>query len=170
MSEQGKRKILQTVEKDIVDFQTGEVTKQEKSTVYSVPTEPEFIKVYLKDILYLKDLNQSHSSALWAMLQYMNYRNEIVINKAVKTSIATELKTTVRTIENCITNFVKKKLFIRKDRGLYLANPHYFARGKWPEIEKLRLEIEYDLIKGDRDIKAIFKEKESEKPKLEVVK
>jgi hypothetical protein len=34
-----------------------------------------------------------------------------------------------------------------------MLNPFYFAKGEWKNIEKMRLTIDYDLVKGKRKIK-----------------
>ena len=39
---------------------------------------------------------------------------------------------------------VDKHILIRKDRGVFLANPNIFGKGNWKDIEQLRLLLTYD--------------------------
>lgn len=73
----------------------------------------------------------------------------IFINGYVKANIvqALSLKTT-QSIDNAITKLVKGNILKRISRGTYRANPYLFGKGDWQDIARLRLEINYDEIKG----------------------
>ena len=51
-------------------------------------------------------------------------------------------------INNAITDFVKGKILYRVDVGMYNFNPFLFGKGDWQDISRLRLEVNYDDIKG----------------------
>jgi len=55
-------------------------------------------------------------------------------------------------IEKIIGVYVKRGVLIRKDRGIYLFNPYLFGRGKWQDVNKIRLSISYEP--GVREVTA----------------
>lgn len=132
------------------DKETGEITSQRKTTVSKVPNQPEFIKLYLRDILYLSDLQTNQSGLLLQLLMRMNYTNEIVLNSHVKKEIAKQLDISVGTIDNNLSKFVDGKILERIGRGVYTANPFLFGKGDWADIfhnreSKISLSIDYDI-------------------------
>jgi DNA-binding GntR family transcriptional regulator len=62
----------------------------------------------------------------------------------VKEEIAKELNLKVVTINKAISILSEKNILLRKARGCYLMNPFFFGRGKWENIKKIRMELEYD--------------------------
>lgn len=105
--------------------------------------EGDFIKLYLEDICYLHNLQANQHEILYHLLKRMSYDNLIVINKAIKEIIAKDTGKAVSTINNAISAYVKESILIRKDRGLYLANPYLFGKGKFEDIQKIRMQLEY---------------------------
>lgn len=154
-----KTDVIRTTEK--IDFKTGEIEESTVVTTFTekIPNEPAFIKLYLADILYLKGLQTTQSSLLFALLQQMNYQNEIVLNASIKRRIAKDVGLTTGTIDNNLSNFVKKNILFRVDRGVYQANPILFGRGEWKDIYKLRLEVEYSN-NGERKLKTAIEQQE----------
>jgi hypothetical protein len=74
---------------------------------------------------------------------------QIVLNASVKKRIAAELGIqNIRSINNALSDLVKGKILYRVDTGLYNLNPYFFGKGDWQDISRLRLEINYDDIKG----------------------
>lgn len=126
-----------------VDQETGEVIQQSSMKSFKVDREPDYIKLYLDDILRLKDLPKSHSSVLMAMLKGMNYYNEIVLIAGTKKRICQQLDVKMDTLNKAIHAMSKSGLIMRVDQGLYAADPNLFGRGKWEDIKKLRLSITY---------------------------
>lgn len=124
---------------------TGEITQSEETHTLNIPSEPEFIKVYLNDILYLSDLPRGLNRILYSFLKRMNYGNELVINASLKRVISKEVNLSVSSINNAITGFVKGEILQRKDIGMYLVNPHLFGKGQWKDIARLRLNVTYDI-------------------------
>jgi hypothetical protein len=70
------------------------------------------------------------------------------------------LGTTVQNIENAISKFSKKNILMRKDTGIYLANPWLFGKGKWENIRQIRLNVIYNLD-GSRTIGADIEREDS---------
>lgn len=123
---------------------TGNIIEEVRKQKFRVEREPSFIKLYLADLLYIRDLPAGLSGILLALLQRMSYKNDIVINSAIKREIAETTGTKFSTVNKAITQFVKGELLIRKDRGLYLFNPHLFARGDWTDIQEIRATIRWN--------------------------
>lgn len=146
-------KINQSVETEIWDENGNMVSKRANKTL-SWGSEPPFIKMYLNDIVYLSDLPKSYGSILYELFKYMTYAGEkdgmiIFVNGYVKENISRvlELKNT-QSIDNAISKMVKGNILKRISRGTYRANPYLFGKGDWQDIARLRLEINYDEIKG----------------------
>lgn len=140
------RRINQYVEKTIVD-ENGNTLKKESNTVYSVPTEPPYVKMYLDTILYLKDLPKGHNPILMSILKrlpWANQEQDIALNAGIKRKIAKEVGCSVSKVNNAITDLVKGEVLFRMDVGVYQVNPHLFGRGEWNDIAKLRLEVTFD--------------------------
>lgn len=138
-------RITNSIENNIVDFESGEIKYKETTRTINWGKEPEFVKLYLNDVLYLSDLPKGLNSILYAFIKRMHYGNELVLNAALKRAIAKELKLSVSSINNAISKFVKGKLLIRIDTGMYLVNPQLFGKGEWKDIAKIRLSATYDL-------------------------
>lgn len=140
------RRINQYVEKTTVD-ENGNTLKKESNIVYSVPTEPPYVKMYLDTILYLKDLPKGHNPILMSILKRLPWANQdqdIALNAGIKRKIAKEVGCSVSKVNNAITDLVKGEVLFRMDVGVYQVNPHLFGRGEWNDIAKLRLEITFD--------------------------
>lgn len=150
---QQTKKIIQEVQKQVIDHETGEITKTEVNTIFSVPKEPNFIKIYLDDVMYFIDMPSSASGILLSIAKRMNYDNKVTLVKHIKEDIAIETGLDLGTINNAITNFKKKNILIPSGRSVYIINPHLIGKGAWADIHKLRVQIEY-TPEGKRAIKA----------------
>jgi hypothetical protein len=145
-----KRKIIQQ-SREITNNETGEIIKDDKYTVQSIPPEEDYVKIYLKDILYLNDLPNGLHPLMMSLLKRINYSNEVVLVAYVKRQIAEETKFKMPTIDKYLGKLVNAKILMRKGNGVYVFNPYLFGRGKWQDIQKmrdenqtLRLFLEYD--------------------------
>lgn len=150
-------------EKETKDFQSGEVVQTEREV--QVPKEPDFVKLYLNDIVLLKEIPQWVSGVLYSLLKHMNYQNEIVLNSSIKKRIAADIGIVPKTIDNALVTFVKKGILTRQETGVYKANPYLFGKGDWNNIRKIRLQVEYG--KNTKNIQAeIVKEAFDSPPDL----
>ncbi|MED3202188.1 replication/maintenance protein RepL [Bacillus toyonensis] len=159
-------KVTNTISRTVVN-EDGQITHQEEEKVINWGTEPNYIKVYLDTILYLKDLPKGLNSILYAFLKRMSYGNQLVVNAALKRQIAKELELSLSSINNAISKFVKGELLIREDTGLYKVNPHLFGKGDWKDIAKIRLEVVFDS-EGKTIMSEIEKKETKEKRKLQL--
>jgi hypothetical protein len=138
-----QKKISQQVTNNIVN-ENGEILSTETITTKYVEREPDFVKLYISDILKLSDISKGNNDILLALLKRINYENEVFVMSHVKEEIAKELNLKVVTINKAISILSEKNILLRKARGCYLMNPFFFGRGKWENIKKIRMELEYD--------------------------
>jgi len=138
---------------EIIDMNTGEIVRREENITRSFPSEPPYIKLYLRDILYLSDLPKTHDKILLALLKKANWANAeygmvVTLSAGMKRIMTKELNIkNVRTINNALSDFVKADVVKRIDTGIYQLNPYLFGRGDWQDIAKLRMTVTYDLNK-----------------------
>lgn len=137
-----KTKLLQEVTNTKTD-QYGQVIEEIKTQVIHVDREPDYVKLYINDLLRLQDIPKSANDILLAIIKRMTYNNDIALFAPVKREIASELNIKEVTVAKAIEMFTNKSILIRKDRGLYVINPYLFGRGKWEEIRKIRLQLVY---------------------------
>jgi DNA-binding MarR family transcriptional regulator len=140
------------INKDLVVTYENEEEKSEESeetenqtTIIKTTEEPDFIKLYLDDILYYHDIPRSINPILQVFLKNMNYQNKLILNSSLKKHMAEEVKLTVASIDKAISKLVKGNLLIREDIGIFLFNPYLFGRGEWKDIVEIRNNITYNL-------------------------
>ncbi|MDC3422864.1 replication/maintenance protein RepL [Aquibacillus koreensis] len=136
-------RVTNTVSRTVTN-EDGQITHQEEEKTINWGSEPNYIKIYLDTILYLKDLPKGLNGILYAFLKRMSYGNQLVVNAALKRQIAKELDLSLSSINNGLSKFVKGEILFREDTGLYKVNPHLFGKGEWKDIAKIRLEITFD--------------------------
>jgi hypothetical protein len=136
-------KITKQIENTVIN-QDGEVLKQESIKETIIEKEPNFVKVYLADLSYLKELPKWTNRVLYELLSFMNYENEIILNSYLKEKISKKLDIKLQSFANSITKFLETGILLRKGRETYIANPKYFGKGSWAEIKSLRLKVTYN--------------------------
>lgn len=150
--------ILQQNEKVIVDGDTGEVIRTETDTTMRFPSEPEFVKLYVKDILYLKDMPQACNKVLLSLLAKAKYADRTTINSSDAGGLVVSMSGYDRkqlmqetgfmrmsSFNNVLTQLVKGNLLIRLGTGTYQLNPYLFGKGNWRDIQELRMNVTYNL-------------------------
>ena len=135
--------VISQVQTMTYDESTGEVLSTNSLTSRKVAKEPDFIKLYLHDVMLLSDIPKSKSDVLYLLLRKMNYDNEITVVASHKRDIAKELNCSMINIDKTLSLLVDKGILIRKERGVYIANPKLFGKGNWEDIEALRMSIDY---------------------------
>lgn len=136
--------VVSVVEEHTIDFQTGEMMSKRTATKRYLNKEPDFVKLYLDDVMKLNDIPAKKTDVLYLLLKKMNYDNEITVVASHKRDIAKQLSCSVISIDKTLGLLVDKNILIRKDRGVFLANPNIFGKGNWKDIEQLRLLLTYD--------------------------
>lgn len=127
------------------DLETGKATKQHERKTYKVKIEqePDFVKLYLKDICKLNNIPKTSSKLLNVLLRYSSYENKVLLPSGIKKEIVKELETTMGTLDNALSKLVKSEIIARESKGVYKLNPYIFGRGKWQDIKKIRATWSY---------------------------
>ena len=83
----------------------------------------------------------------------MDYSNEISVSIGKKKAICETLDIFnliegdrvlgTNIVDQHITKLVKAGLLARKDKGMYIANPNLFGKGRWTDVKKIRMSVEY---------------------------
>lgn len=145
--------IKQSIETSVVD-ENGELVSKRANKTLSWGTEPSYIKLYLQDVLYLSDMPKKHSKILYTLLKRASYAGEkdgmqVCLSSGLKRMILKELgMKNIGSIDNALSDLVKGKVLYRLETGVYQFNPYLFGKGDWQDIDRLRMEINYDDIKG----------------------
>lgn len=163
--------IKQQITETIVN-EHGELVERKTNQTLSWGAEPPFIKLYLQDVLYLTDIPKSHENILFELLKRATYAGDengmtVTLSSGLKRMIAKTLDIkNVRSINNALSELVKGQILFRLDTGIYQFNPYFFGKGDWQDISKLRLEINYDAIKG-KTFRAVIESVDQKKKELE---
>lgn len=138
-----------------LDMATGEVkaVRITERNVGSVTSEGMFVKMYMDDIGKLLKVQHKAMLVLMELLKIMDYHNEISVSAGKKREICRALdiyndvggvkSEGINVISQYMTHLVKCGLLARKDKGMYIVNPHLFAKCRWHEVGKIRMSVEY---------------------------
>lgn len=163
------KQIISRITREILDSSTGEMLAEERIEKRRVSREPDFIKLYLDDIMLLSDIPKQKSDIMYLLLKKMNYDNEITIVHAHKAEISEKLNCSLINIDKTLKILCDKGILRRKYRGVYEANPYLFGKGRWEDIEALRLQIDYQKG-GKKRIIGIYEEGKIELKDVELMK
>ena len=155
-------KVISSIERINTDHTTGEVVSTETEKVYTFPSEPPYIKLYINDLAKLYGLSSGCSKFLYELISMMDYDGIITIVKSTKNRICDRLGIKLQTAENNLQRLLKSGVIIRHERCEYIANPNLFAKGSWTCIRKLQnkwLEMSVTYENGERKIKTKVKDK-----------
>lgn len=152
-----KKKLSQSTITNTVDLDTGEIKESVTTKSFQVEREPAYIKMYIEDVARLKQLPPGMQPILMELIKGMGYNNIIAAYKPIKMMICSNLGIKMDYLNKAINTFYKKGLLIRLHRGIYIADPELFARGKWEDIKNLRLVIEYNQD-GTKSLKSNLSE------------
>lgn len=156
-------KVKQSIETRVVD-ESGVVKEQIVNRTIEHNGNPLYVMLYLSDILYLSDMPKQYLAVTLALLKRLRYAGDedglcVALLPKVKRDICKELGWDVmKSLDNALSKLVKGKILERVDRGLYRFNPYLFGRGDWQDIDRIRLEVVYD-IKG-RTFQSVLEESE----------
>ena len=140
----GNKKIYRQEDSTTVDSETGEILQKTNVEKSIVEGEPNFVKLYIDDILKLKDVPKASNDVLNILVANMSYGNVVVMIKPIKDMIAEQTGLKLNTINKAIQNLHGAGILIRKSKSVYLVDPTLFGKGKWEDIKKLRLTIDYN--------------------------
>jgi hypothetical protein len=142
------KKINRQVVSNFVD-ENGEVHQREFYQSYSLGSEDDYVKIYIKHINYLSNLPSGLEGLIYELIKYMSYGNKIIVNSYIKKDIAEKLGKTFNTVNQYITKLVDNKILIREARGTYYLNPLFYGKGKWKDIIALRERLQVKIVYED---------------------
>lgn len=144
----------------------GSVEEELVTAVRKVPSEPSFAKMYFDDLSALKGITKRQRDVLEELVVRMGYDNEVSLSSGLKKEICLSLgilksdsggelkeeNVSLNGFNYIVSQLVKAELIFRKGSGLYIINPYLFGRGKWTDVEKIRMEVKY--TKSGRSVKS----------------
>lgn len=153
MSEAHKKKVTYQITETQVDHTTGEITVTNDTTTAIMDREPDHVKLYLQDLVRVKDLPKGYGNMLLIFMKHMGYNNVFAAYAPLKRHIAKTYGLSINYINKSIDFMAKENILIRVERGLYIVDPSLVGRGKWEDIKGLRMIIEYDPDSGKKAIR-----------------
>lgn len=139
----GTKKLAKT-EVVLQSDENGEQIASIQTNTFIAESEPQYVKLYIQDIGKLNNISGKSNEVLFEFIKLMSYNNMILAYKPVKQMIARSLNISLHTVDKSVKEFKKKGLFISVARGIYMADPKLFGKGKWSDIKNLRLIIDYN--------------------------
>lgn len=138
----------------------GEIVENKTTTSAVMDKEPDYIKLYLADIMRLSDIPKSGNALLMSLLRKSNYQNEIVIVKSIREEICQELNLADVTFRKALDQFLGKGILTKKNKNVFIANPFLFGKGSWQNIKNIRLTVNYNskgrfLIQEDGNVNSL---------------
>ena len=127
-----------------IDEDTGEIVQ-----------EPDFIKLYVKDICLLKGLTGTQYRIFNFMIDNMNWDNEVSYATKTKERFLKDHDLLNQSFNNNISRLIQSGLIERMGRGEFLVNKKYAVKSEWSKVQKIRVVTEY--TKKGRKQKVEFK-------------
>lgn len=149
---EGKKRVTKTETSTIIDEQTGEILKTTNVESAYVASEPPYVKMYIDDIMRLKEMPGAAGKVLNVLVSNMSYGNVVVLLIDIKKLIMQATGLSIHTVNKSIAQLHKANILIRKGKSVYIVDPTLFARGKWDDIKKLRLTIDYNIADNTKTI------------------
>jgi hypothetical protein len=145
-----------------IDYDTGSL-KEERVHTLIKKTTPEFIMLFTQTSYSLRQANltSAQSKLLFEVLTggYILRDNRIDLSSGARDAIVANTGLSRNTVNKAIAKFVSEDLIIREagKRTGHILNPYIFGKGRFQDLEKLRLEVttEYDF----KTLEASSKEK-----------
>lgn len=158
-TEERPKKVSKVMTNKVTDVTTGEVKYKEELTDSYVEKEPDYVKLYLRDIVALNDLPKGLDRVINVLLKTMSYDNMIILNSFIKKQMTEELGyKSVQVLNNSINKLVNAEILYRKGTGTYQVNALYFGRGHWNDIQEIRLQQRYSSTGRDIETEIIYKD------------
>lgn len=160
--ERALKVVNKVTERKIVDVESGEILREEEILQGYGEKEPDYVKMYLKDITALKDLPKGLDKVIYELLKIMHYNNVIVLNAYLKREIANSLGyKSVQVLSNYLGKLVNAGILFKLGTGTYEMNAQYFGRGKWENIKEIRSQQVYTAKGKDIKVEITHEDEES---------
>lgn len=110
----------------------------DKDTGQVYGREPEFVKLYIRQLCRVKGLNATQHNIFHFMLENMNFENEVSYGQHTKARFLTEQGIKNQTFNNNISALVKAGLINSIGKSEYLVNKKYAAKVDWKKVQSIR--------------------------------
>ncbi len=134
--------------KERIDESTGEVKH-----------EPEFVKMYIKDLCAVKGVTALQTKIFYFMLQNMNYENEVAYGPTAKSRFLSEHETTNASFNNSVKGLLESGLIGKLSRGEFIVNKKYAVKVPWHKVDSIVWKTTYSK-RGKKEV-VEFEESES---------
>lgn len=122
----------------------GETKSTQDAKSISVETQPDFVKMYVKDVGMLMGIGCKKHQLLFVLLTKMDYANQLFTLPDVRLFVKRTVGIEEGTLRKYIVDFCEKGIMTKKTTNVYLVNPFLFGKGKFCDIEKIRMSVVYD--------------------------
>lgn len=146
----------------IVAEETGEILSEENFQITrNSKTNDEFAFMYGTHLEGFGDLNGVEIKVfIWCGNHCKFGENTIVLNKAIRKRICSDMKIQMNSVSNAVSGLVKKKFLLRIGNSYYLVNPEVmwkgFAKNRKPKAKDVKEnEEKKDSLK---DVKSDFED------------
>ncbi len=109
-----------------LDHQTGEVLE-----------EPEFVKLYIRDLCRVKGLSATQYKIFTFMLANMNSDNVVSFGPRTKEKFLTEHAIKPQTFNNNVSQLIDAALIARIARNEFLINKKYAVKVDWERVQSI---------------------------------
>lgn len=116
-----------------IDIETGEIKY-----------EPDFVKLYIKDLCNVKGLSGVQNEIFKFMLRNMNHENMVSYGSITKRKFLEEHGIKATTFNNNIKGLIESKLIERVAIGEFRVNKKYAVKVDWTKVQEIKWEATYD--------------------------
>ena len=116
-----------------IDVKTGEIKY-----------EPDFFKLYIKELCSVKGLSALQSEMFKFMLLNMNHENLVSYSSIKKNKFLDEQKIKPTTFNNNIKGLILSGLIKRAAIGEFIVNKKYTVKADWEKIQEIKWETTYN--------------------------
>lgn len=136
--------------KKVLDEETGELEKMYAKI--RIGSQEEFLKIYINSIDDLATIDHLTFQVMLIVLKRSKfcekedvYGNEFFNNDTFKAEVKEKLGLKKdNTVNKYVSNLAKAKILLRVNKGSYILNPRYFARGTMTAKTRLELIVQYN--------------------------
>lgn len=106
-------------------------------TTGEILSEPEFVKVYIRDLCRVKGLNSTQYKIFNFMLSNMNYENVVAYGSRTKEAFLIAQNIRLQTFNNNINLLITAGLIERISRGEFRINKKYAVKVDWSRVQSI---------------------------------
>lgn len=115
-----------------LDENTGEILE-----------EPEFVKLYIRDLCRVKGLSSTQYKIFNFMLGNMNIENVVSFGPKTKEKFLLEQSVKAQTFNNNVVKLIEAGLIARIARNEFLVNKQYAVKVDWTKVQSIVWETVY---------------------------